>query len=206
MLAKDPAKRPASGPKLAARLRALPPVTAQTRRRVGTPEPVTVVMPTRKARPTEVDHQAAGCFVLVAPVDAPTSAPEASVAKVAEKHHMNVHVFDDGATLLIAQRSGKEAAVEAARAAIELRAEVPDGAVSVFGRSTGDSLADAIDRGSMLLERGMMGTLFGDLVGNDDPLVHIDEVIAELIGTDLPVSSTVDGPVLKISRRASSQT
>ena len=202
MLGKDPAKRPASGPDLVARLRAMPAIAEGPRRRVGMPEAATVAMPVRPPRPTEIDHQAAGCFVLLAPVDVPAVASDASVAKVAERHHMNVHTFDDGATLLIAQQSGKEAAVSAARAALELRAEVPDGAVSVFGRSTEDSLADAIDRGSMLLERGMMGTLFGDLVGDDDPLVHIDDVIAELIGADLPVATTVDGPVLRIARRA----
>ncbi|HWU87877.1 MAG TPA: serine/threonine-protein kinase [Kofleriaceae bacterium] len=204
MLAKDPARRPASGPNLVERLKAIPQVADSPRRRVGNPEAATVAMPARPPRNTEVDQQAAGCFVLVAPVDVPAAAPDENVAKVAERHHMNVHVFDDGATLLVASGMGKEAAVEAARAAIELREEVPDGAVSVFGRSTEDSLADAIDRGSLLLERGMMGTLFGDLVGNADPVVHIDEVIAELIGPEMPVASTVDGPVLRIVRRADS--
>jgi hypothetical protein len=115
---------------------------------------------------------------------------------------MDVHVFDDGSTLLVAKRSGKEAALEAARAALALRAEVPDGAVSVFSRSSDDSLADAIDRGSMLLERGMMGTLFGDLVGNDEPVVYLDEGIAEMIASELPVSTTMDGPVLRLGRTA----
>jgi hypothetical protein len=128
-------------------------------------------------------------------------APDDNVVKVAEQHHMNVHVFDDGSTLLIARRTGREGAVEAARAALQLRVEVPDGAVSVFGRSADDSLADAIDRGSLLLERGMMGTLFGDLVGNEEAVVHIDDVIAELIAPELPVATTVDGPVLRIVRR-----
>jgi hypothetical protein len=209
MLAKDPAKRPASGPDLVERLKAIPAAPPGPRRRVGSPEASTIAMPVRPSRNSEVDHQAAGCFVLVAPVDVPATAaaaaaaaaPDESVARVAERHRMDVHVFDDGATLLVANGMGKEAAVDAARAALELREEVPDGAVSVFGRSTEDSLADAIDRGSLLLERGMMGTLFGDLVGDDTPVVHIDEVIADLIGADLPVATTVDGPVLKIVRR-----
>jgi eukaryotic-like serine/threonine-protein kinase len=205
MLTKDPAKRPASGPTLVARLKGLPAITGEVRRRVGTPEAATVAMPIRPPRNTVVDEEAAGCFVLIAPVDveAPAPvAPEANIAKVAVRHHMDVHVFDDGSTLLIAKRNGKAGAVEAARAALQLRAEVPDGAVSVFSRSTEDSLADAIDRGTMLLERGMMSTLFGDLVGNDEPVVHIDEVIAELIGTDMPVVTTVDGPVLRAGTHA----
>jgi hypothetical protein len=201
MLTKDPAKRPASGASLVARLRALPAVPGETRRRVGAPEAATVAMPVRPPRNTVIDEEAAGCFVLIAPVDVPAAAPEANIAKVAVRHHMDVHVFDDGSTLLIAKRTGKAAAVEAARAALALREEVPDGAVSVFSRSTEDSLADAIDRGTMLLERGMMGTLFGDLVGNDEPVVHIDEVIAELIGNEMPVVTTVDGPVLRAGRR-----
>jgi hypothetical protein len=74
--------------------------------------------------------------------------------------------------------------------------------VSVFGQSNEDSLDDAIDRGSRLLERGMMGTLFGDLIGNDEPVVHVDEVIAELIAPELPVATTGDGLVLRNARRS----
>jgi hypothetical protein len=178
-----------------------------TRRRVGAPEVATLAMPVRPPRNTIIDEETAGCFVLIAPVDVdvPAAAPEVNIAKVAVRHHMDVHVFDDGSTLLIAKRTGKAAAVEAARAALALREEVPDGAVSVFSRSTEDSLADAIDRGTMLLERGMIGTLFGDLVGNDEPVVHIDEVIADLIGTDMPIVTTVDGPVLRVLPRAQPQ-
>ncbi|HSK05176.1 MAG TPA: serine/threonine-protein kinase [Kofleriaceae bacterium] len=200
MLSKDPTKRPGSGPELVARLRAIAADGGGPRRPVGGPEPATVAMPVRPAQNTKIDEQAAGCFVLVAPVDLPAMVSDEHIAKVAERHHMNVHMFDDGSTLLVARRTGKEAAVEAARAAMALREEVPDGAVSVFSRSDHDSLADAIDRGSMLLERAMMGTLFGDLVGNDDPVVHLDEVIAGLIGSDLPVATTVDGPVLVVPR------
>jgi hypothetical protein len=206
MLVKDPTTRPVSGPDLVRRLRALPSIPEGPRRRVGAPEAATVAMPVRPGRThTEVDEEAAGCFVLVAPAEDAT-AHEDSVAKVAERHQMDIHVFDDGSRLLIAKKTGKEAAVLAARAALELREEVPDGAVSVFGRSTDDSLADAIDRGSLLLERGMMSTLFGDLVGNDGPVVHIDEMIAALISPDLPVATTVDGPVLRVERTADSHT
>jgi hypothetical protein len=204
MLAKDPRRRPRSGPELVARLRAIPASEDGPRRPVGAAEPATIAMPVRRVRPAGFHDDAAGCFVLVAPVDVPDTQADDNVARVAERHQMDVHVFDDGSTLLVAKRTGKAAAVEAARAALALREEVPDGAVSVFSRSSDDSLADAIDRGSMLLERGMMGTLFGDLMGNDQegPVVHIDEGIAELIAADLPVATTVDGPVLRIVRTA----
>jgi hypothetical protein len=209
MLAKDPSRRPASGPTLVAELSAISVSADSPRRRVGGAGPATVAMPIRPVRRTQVDEPAGGCYVLVSPADAPEdvppTAPADNVAKVAERHRMDVHIFDDGSTLLVAQQTGKEGAVGAARAALELREEVADGAVSVFGQSTDDSLSDAIERGSMLLERGMMGTLFGDLVGNDDRVVHIDEVIAELIASDLPIATTTDGPVLRIVRRASSQ-
>jgi hypothetical protein len=203
MLAKDPTKRPASGPELVERLRALPAITDGPRRRVGAPEAATVAMPNRRASPTEVDQQQAGCFVLVAPVDVSATAIDDNVARVAERHRMDVHVFEDGSTLLVAKGTGKEAVVEAARAALRLREEVPDGAVSVFSRSSDDSLSEAIDRGSMLLERGMMSTLFGDLVGRSEPVVHLDTIVAELVASDLPVATTVDGPVLRIARPGS---
>jgi hypothetical protein len=203
MLAKDPAKRPASGPELVERLRALRPIPDGPRRRVGAPEAATVAMPNRRVSPTEVDQQQAGCFVLVAPVDVSATAIDDNVAKVAERHRLDVHVFDDGSTLLVAKGTGKEAVIEAARAALRLREEVPDGAVSVFSRSSDDSLSEAIDRGSLLLERGMMSTLFGDLVGRGEPVVHLDAVVAELVASDLPVATTVDGPVLRITRPAS---
>jgi serine/threonine protein kinase len=202
MLAKDPAKRPASGPDLVTRLRAIPVTADGPRRRVGSLDTATVAMRLRPMRRTKVDEQAADYFVLVAPVDVPATTPDDNVAVVAERHHMNIHMFDDGSTLLVAKQKGKEGAVEAARAALELREEVPDGAVSVFGQSTEDSLDDAIDRGSLLLERGMMGTLFGDLIGNDDRVVHIDEVVAELIAPDIPIAATADGLVLRRGQRA----
>jgi eukaryotic-like serine/threonine-protein kinase len=205
MLAKDPLARPTDGHALLERLRALPAMpTDGKRRRVGVPDAATAVMPVRPQRTHTDSEGAGGCFVLLAPVEAPASGTDDSVAKVAERHQMSVHVFDDGSSLLVARHTGREGAVDAARAALELREEVPDGAVSVFGQSTTDSLADAIDRGSMLLERGMMGTLFGDLVGDDARVVHIDQVIADLIGAEMAVATTVDGPVLRVVPRAGS--
>ncbi|HEV7555464.1 MAG TPA: hypothetical protein VGO00_08425, partial [Kofleriaceae bacterium] len=105
--------------------------------------------------------------------------------------------------LMVSRQGGKTGAVEAARAALELRNQVFDGAVSVFGQAFTDTISEAIDRGSALLDRAMVGTLFGDIV-DAVPVVHIDEVIADLIANELLVEKTDEGPVLRAGSHGTS--
>jgi serine/threonine protein kinase len=214
MLEKDPGRRPASGPSLDARLRALLPVPEGERRRSGhVAQPPTIPMPIRppKREAPREPEEVTGCYVLITPAEPeqPTAMP-GELAKVAERHNCDVHEFDDGSALLVARTAGKAGAIEAARAALALRdGVVSDAAMSVFGKGNDDTLADAIDRGSRLLERAMMGTLFGDLVDETaaEPRevgVPVDDVIARLVAADLPIASTPDGQVLRVVRRAQS--
>jgi hypothetical protein len=193
MLEKRESRRPADGAALLDRLRALPPIPDGPCRRAGKSEPPTVAMPVRRH-----DAGAANCFVFLAPAEeaAAVTPASAKVAQVAASHAMDLHTFDDGSALMVSRESGKAAAIEAARAALDLRDQVFDGAVSVFGQAFADTLSEAIDRGSALLDRAMVGTLFGDIVGAG-PVVHIDDVIADLIANDLPVEKTDEGPVLR---------
>lgn len=196
MMDKDPTKRPADGGAVLEQLEALPPIADWLCRRLNTSEPSTRAMPVRPVRPPAD----ASCFVFVAATEEPlASGSNHTIAKVAEGHALDVHEFDDGSALLVSRHTGKTGAVEAARAAIEIRAQVFDGAVSVFGQAFSDTFEEAIDRGSELLDRATMGSVFGDIVGGSD--VPIDQVIADLIANDLPVETTDDGPVLRVASR-----
>jgi hypothetical protein len=119
------------------------------------------------------------------------------LARIGERHGMDVHVFDDGSAVFAARdHQGHDAAMEAVRAALELRGEVHDAAVSVFGHGSGDTLNETIDRGSVLLERATLVTMFGDVVDDDGPVIHLDATIAELIADEMNVVQTPEGPVL----------
>jgi len=189
MLEKATRRRPSDGAATVARLEALPPIGDGPTRRVGVAEPVTLAMPVRpRAEGTR-------CYVFLAAADE-NAPPSPALAQVAADHAMDLHSFEGGGALMVSRESGKTGAIEAARAALELRDQVFDGAVSVFGQAFTDTLSDAIDRGSALLDRAMVGTLFGDIVGAG-PVVHIDDVIADLIENDMPVDKTDEGPVLR---------
>jgi serine/threonine protein kinase len=204
MLTKDTRIRPHNGAALLARLQALPPVDEGPRRRYGAPQ-----VPTRSAAPRAngSDKSAApSSFVMfnalvpaagsVAPVDG------SRLAEIARRHNMDLHVFDDGSAVLASQSEGREGAIEAAHAAIEVQRDIPAGAVSVFGRGgDNDSLENAIDRGSVLAERAAMTELFGDIVDDQSPAIYLDDTIADLIDTSIPVDHTPDGPVVRGDRR-----
>ena len=194
MLIKDPTQRVASCA-ATARLHALLPIASDERRpRVGGTDPVTIVLPMRR-RPE------ATCFVFMAPpgplpADRAGWAP-AKLAIIAARHAMKLDVFEDGSALLTARHLGKAGALDAARAGLELRDQLTEGAVSVFGEAVTDTLDAAIDRGAALLDRAMMASLFGDDGGAGEPLVHIDDVVAALIRDELAVIASAHGPVLR---------
>ena len=190
MLEKAIQRRPVDGAAFVARLEALPAIADGPSRRVGIAEPATLAMPVRPRA-----EGSARCYVFLAAADE-SAPPSPALAKVAADHSMELHTFDGGGALMVSREGGKTGAIEAARAALELRDQIFDGAVSVFGQAFTDTLSDAIDRGSALLDRAMVGTLFGDIVGAG-PVVHIDEVIADLIQNDMPVDKTDEGPVLR---------
>ena len=55
--------------------------------------------------------------------------------KIAERHDMVAQVFDDGSALLSSKEPGKPGAIKAALAALDMKREVVDGAVSVFAHA-----------------------------------------------------------------------
>jgi eukaryotic-like serine/threonine-protein kinase len=203
MLAKEAASRPATGAAIATGLRALPPIAAGPRRRTGASEPPTSVMPVRPMR--EDDKKSVNCFVFfnscevaVSPADTVTD-HSVALGRAAAKHGLAVHMLEDGSAVLAAKARGREAAVDATRAALELQQMMPSAAVSVVG-SDGNEIDAALERGGLALERSAMQALFGDIVGDGSSGVHVDQVIAELVAGDVTVEQAESGPIVRASR------
>ncbi|MGE5185783.1 MAG: protein kinase domain-containing protein, partial [Acidobacteriota bacterium] len=201
MLSKDIAVRPADGGAVVSRLLALPPIPEGPRRRFGAPPPATDSLV--RARPAQgsAPRPAPSAFVMFNALVSAGNEPkdrDGELAKIAERHRMDLHVFDDGSAVFAAHEPGKEGALDAARAALELQQDVGDGAISVFGQAPNDdTICDSIDRGSELAERAAMTALFGEIVDGQGPVVHVDEIIADLVVDELPVEESEDGRVLR---------
>ena len=200
LLRKRVSDRPATGAEVAIALRRLLPTIARGPiRRTGQAEQRKTEIVAKKA----VTPQPAKCFVLVSvPPAEKGAAPRAPVKvdDIASRHQMTVHPLDDGSLLLEAQARGDVGAVSSAYAAMELQAEVFDGAVSVFGQAYQESFDEAVDRGAQSLADVTMASLFAEAVGAE-PLIPIDNVIAELIANEALTLVTTDiGPAIRLPR------
>ncbi len=199
MLTKDISVRPTDGGAVAARLLALPPIPEGPRRRFGAPMPATDAI-MRKHPRGSAPRPAPSAFVMfnaLAPAD-----HEAKLARIAERHRLDLHVFDDGSAVFASHEEGQAGALDAARAALELQEDIGDGAISVFGHADDDdTICDAIDRGSELAERAAMTALFGDVVDGQGPAILVDDAIADLLADEIPVERSDEGVVLRGARR-----
>ncbi len=197
MLAKDLNRRPRDGNEAADRLRALPPIPAGPRRRVGLPEPPTAVMP---VRPKQEPPPEQNCFVYftAAPADESDSPPPAvaEVKRISDKYQLEMHELEDGGVILKSVEPGPAGALASARAAMELQAS---GAVNVFAQGSDETIADAIDRGADVHVQAAMENLFADAIDNDGR-IRIDSVVADMIESEMPVESTDIGHVLPMRR------
>ncbi|HUJ59396.1 MAG TPA: serine/threonine-protein kinase [Kofleriaceae bacterium] len=207
MLAKAPADRPQHGGEVAARLRALAPLREGPRRKASADKP-TAAMPVKPKRTSasSAAPAAANCFVFVTPrvgSEPGAAAQEEKIAQIAERRGMEVHRLEDGSAMLASKDTGKPAALAAARVAIDIRDEVWDAAVTVFGQAYEDTITDAIDRGAAMLEQAQMDTLFGDVVDDEAAAIIIDEVVADLIIDEIPVAMGKHGHVLKAGKARS---
>jgi serine/threonine protein kinase len=204
MLAKDLEQRPATGNEIAAALRVTAEPPDGPRRRGGVIEPPTNVMPVRPAAaPSPL--QDVNCFVffnsceVAAPSDTITDHSEA-LAKAASRHGMAVHMFEDGSAVLKSSHPGRDAAIHATRAALELQEMMPASAVSVVGQPAADSMDAALERGGLALERSAMRALFGEIVGDAGAAVQVDDVIAELVQGDLTIEQDEHGPIVRAAQ------
>jgi serine/threonine protein kinase len=204
MLEKSAAHRPAHGGDAAAALRGLPRIEDGPRRKVGMVEPATMVMPVRPVSPSG-QHDAVHppnpddvkCLVMFMSVDINPDTitdHDRAVSAAAAKHDLDFHLLDDGSAVLAARQPGKAGAVEAARAALELRAALPDAALSIVGHAPEEPLSDAIDRAAAALDSAAMGALFGDVVAAGSPL-HVEPVVIDLVGDEVELDlADLDGP------------
>jgi serine/threonine protein kinase len=205
MLSKELEMRPPTGVEAVNALRALPRIPDGPRRRGGKHEPPTTVMPVRPARddaapPVQAFVFFNSCEVAVNPADTVTD-HSAALAKAATRHGLKLHMLEDGSAILSAH-PGKEKALDAARAAIELQQMMPSSAVAVVGQAPDAPLDEALERGGLALERSAMRSLFGEIVGERGAAVHVDQVIADLMSADdgLTVEQESDGAVVRAAR------
>jgi serine/threonine protein kinase len=222
MLAKDPGRRPTNGTMVTERLRALPPINDGPRRKTfrtsstqaatagqaGLPDPADL-MKTPRIGPAEALAQA-NSYVFVTPqsppsaVDSPPSAVDDAqkLAAIAARMGMQLVVLEDGTAMLSSNDRGKAGAVAAARVAIEIREQVwEDAAVTVFGRAYDDHATDAFDRGATMLEKSQMESMFGGVVDDVTPVIHVDDVIAELVSDEIPIEHGAYGPAIRTKPR-----
>ncbi|MBA2541921.1 MAG: serine/threonine protein kinase [Deltaproteobacteria bacterium] len=203
MLAKGQTERPFSGNRAAVMLRALPPIPDGPRRRVGGPEQSTAVMPVRAANRTNAESSgAANCFVYftAAPAFEEQPAPPVEqVKRISDKYDLEMHELEDGSVILVSNEQGQHGAIAATRAALALKQEVFDGAVSVFAQGVDETIAEAIDRGADAQAQAAMENLFADVIQKESS-IHVDEVIAELVCEEISIDRTDAGPVVSARR------
>jgi len=201
LLRKRVVDRPASGAEVAATLRRLLPAIARGPiRRTGQPEQRKTEILAKKGSGSQ---PGAKCFVLVSVPPAEKGATPRAPVKIddiAGRHNMTVHPLDDGSVLLEAAALGDIGAVSSAYAAMELQAEIFDGAVSVFGQAFEEGFDAAVDRGAQSLADVTMASLFAEAVGAE-PIIPIDDVIAELLSNEaLTLVNTEVGRAIRIPR------
>jgi len=203
MLAKDPTDRPATGSHAAALLRKLPPLVSGPRRRVGQPEQSTAVMPVRPKKDDSNPHAgAANCFVYFTapPADEDQPPPPiGAIKRISDKFDLELHELEDGSVILQAKEPGQRGAIAAAQAAVALKQEIFDGAVSVFAQAVDETIADALERGADVQAQAAMENLFADVL-QKDATIRIDDAIADLICEEISIDRTDAGAVVPTRR------
>ena len=185
MIQKQPADRPRDGAALVARLEALPAIASGPARRLGMQQVVQ----------TQLDIPcAANNYFVMLQIDA---CGREELETIGDKYDLQLEVIGDGAAILASRRSGARAARDALSAAIELRRGHEDAAVSVVAREPHDTVADAIDRASVLLERATLYSMFSATMDEPQRRVFVDDTIAKIV--DEPtVIETPDGRVVVV--------
>ena len=184
LLAKEPALRCGPAAEVAAALAALGPLPDGPRRPTRGPSVATAVRPSGP----RLDARLALVIMTTALGGGPSPA---DLADLVVTPGARLERLDDGALVITMAVAGSppEQAAHAAQVALRLRAQIP-AAVMVIAAGVGaDGLAEVLDRAAGTLA---MLTLFGD----GRPAIHLDELVAALIGRAGVVADTPGGPIL----------
>jgi len=213
MLAKDPARRPASGTEVAALLATLGDLPDGTRRRA---RPLDTTPTRNLGRPAWPGaHDTAGVISVVMidahdghdPEGGEAPAHVEALRRAAAPHGGKLELLAGGAAVVMfAGPNGAEVAERAVSCALAFSAAVPGARVAVASVASGEGpgVADvgaALDRGAHTIEQLSLQQIFVDFrPAADTDAVSIDEATAQLLPEHARCFSTAHGYALRVPK------
>jgi hypothetical protein len=205
MLDKDPARRAADGRAVARALGALGPLPEAPRRS----RRMLLDAPTRRVGAGAAAPTTAQSVVLAANLSPTQEELEdallASLRALAASHQATLEVLADGS--VIANLDGEapvEVATRAARLGLALRALLADRALVIAtSRREAPVLGDAIDRGTRILGKAALESIFSSVVGDRPQGVRLDEVTSGLLDAQRFEVARAAGASYLVGERAS---
>ncbi len=202
MMSKLPSRRMVDCGQVLTALREIAVPDTSTRRPVSAPLANTITMDSTWPSDGEAT-EAQRSIVFLTFLETATSSFASQFAAVEEaawRNQLDVHILD-GVALVVSRRQGRDGALDAARAAMDIKSRAADAVLCVVAQGLHDPLGDAIDRGAFAFERASIQRMFAGIV-DTDLRVPVDGTIARLVQPELGIASSGDGHVLQASADA----